>query len=111
MSTLLNKLQALRQELNTILLERETAIEAALLALLIGEHLLLLGPPGTAKSLMVRSICERIQEATYFERHLTKFTTPEELFGPLSLSALEQDQYKRVTTGTLVEANIGFCDE
>ena len=59
MSTLLTKLQSLRQELNQILLERETAIEAALLALLTGEHLLPLGPPGTAKSLMVRELCWR----------------------------------------------------
>jgi len=111
MSTLLTKLQALRQELNSILLERDVAIEAALLALLTGEHLLLLGPPGTAKSLLVRSICERIQGATYFERLLTRFSTPEELFGPLSLAALEKDQYRRITTGTLIEAQIGFLDE
>ena len=111
MSTLLTKLRSLRQELNSILLERETAIEAALLALLTGEHLLLLGPPGTAKSLMVRSICERIDGAIYFERLLTRFSTPEELFGPLSLSALEKDLYRRVTTGTLVEAHLAFVDE
>ena len=111
MSTLLTKLQALRQELNSILLEREVAIEAALLALLTGEHLLLLGPPGTAKSLMVRSITERIDGAVYFERLLTRFSTPEEIFGPLSLSALEQDQYRRVTAGTLVEAHLAFVDE
>jgi MoxR-like ATPase len=111
MSTMLTKLRALRQELCTILLERETAIEAALLALLTGEHLLLLGPPGTAKSLMVRALCERIGGATYFERLLTKYTTPEEIFGPLSLSALEHDQYRRVTAGTLVEAQIAFLDE
>jgi MoxR-like ATPase len=111
MSTMLKKLRALRQELCTILLERDVAIEAALLALLTGEHLLLLGPPGTAKSLMVRSLCERIGGATYFERLLTKFTTPEELFGPLSLSALEHDQYRRVTAGTLVEAHLAFVDE
>jgi len=102
---------AVRQDLNTHLLEREVAIEAALLALLCREHLLLLGPPGTAKSLLVRSVCERIQGAGYFERLLTRFSTPEELFGPLSLSALEQDQYRRITAGTLVEAHIAFVDE
>jgi MoxR-like ATPase len=105
------QLHALRQELNQTLLERETAIDAALLALLTGEHLLLLGPPGTAKSLMVRLICERIDGASYFERLLTRFSTPEEIFGPLSLSALEQDQYRRVTAGTLVEAHLAFIDE
>jgi MoxR-like ATPase len=111
MTTLLTKLRALRQELCTALLERETAVEAALLALLTGEHLLLLGPPGTAKSLLVRSICERITGATYFERLLTRFSTPEELFGPLSLAALERDQYRRISTGTLVEAHVAFLDE
>jgi MoxR-like ATPase len=111
MTNLLTKLQALRQELNSILLERETAIDAALLALLTSEHLLLLGPPGTAKSLLVRSICERIEGAVYFERLLTRFSTPEELFGPLSLAALERDEYRRVTTGTLVEATLAFVDE
>ena len=109
--TVLDRILAVRQDLNTHLLEREVAIEAALLALLTREHLLLLGPPGTAKSLLVRCVCERVQGTTYFERLLTRFSTPEELFGPLSLSALEQDQYKRITRGTLVEAHIGFVDE
>jgi MoxR-like ATPase len=107
----LSKVQAVRQDLATNLLERETAIEVALLALLTGEHLLLLGPPGTAKSLLVRSLCQRLEGTTYFERLLTRFSTPEELFGPLSLSALEQDRYQRITKGTLVEAHIGFIDE
>ena len=107
----LDRILAVRQDLHTNLLERETAIEAALLALLCRAHLLLLGPPGTAKSLLVRCICERIADTRYFERLLTRFSTPEELFGPLSLSALEQDQYKRITQGTLVEAHIAFLDE
>jgi len=108
---LLTKVIALRDDLAKNLLERETSIEAALLALLTQEHLLLLGPPGTAKSLLVRSICQHIEGSTYFERLLTRFSTPEELFGPLSLSALEQDRYQRITRGTLVEAHIAFLDE
>jgi ABC-type hemin transport system ATPase subunit len=72
----LAKIVALRDELAATLLERETAIETALLALLTGEHLLLLGPPGTAKSMLVRAICERIEGASYFERLLTAFQTP-----------------------------------
>jgi len=108
---LLDKVQAVRVDLNDNLLERETVIDLALLALLIGEHLLLLGPPGTAKSLLARAVCERIDGATYFERLMTRFSTPEEVFGPLSLSALENDKYRRVTAGTLVEAHIGLLDE
>jgi len=108
---LLDKVQAVRLDLEKNLLERETVIELAMLALLIGEHLLLLGPPGTAKSLLVRSVCERIQNATYFERLLTRFSTPEELFGPLSLPALENGRYERIRAGTLLEALIGFIDE
>jgi MoxR-like ATPase len=108
---MLQKVQAIRNELNQNLLEREVAIEAALLALLAGEHLLLLGSPGTAKSLLVRSICERITGGVYYERLLTRFSVPEELFGPLSLAALEKDEYRRVTRGTLVEAHCVFLDE
>ena len=108
---LLAKVTVLRDDLATNLLERDDAIEVALLALLTGEHLLLLGQPGTAKSLLARSICQRIDGASYFERLLTRFSTPEELFGPLSLSALEQDRYERVTAGTLVEAHVAFLDE
>ena len=108
---ILDVVNCVRTELTNILLEREDAIEAAILALLTRQHLLLLGPPGTAKSLLVRSICERISGTTYFERLLTRFTTPEELYGPLSLSALERDQYKRISSGTLVEAHIAFLDE
>ena len=105
------KLAALRADLNDRLLERETAVEAALLALLTREHLLLLGPPGTAKSMLVREVNEHIMGATYFERLLTRFSTPEELFGPLSLNALEHDEYKRVTNGSICQAHTAFVDE
>lgn len=102
---------AMRDDLAANLLERETAIEAALLALLCRAHILLLGPPGCAKSLLVRGVCGRIAGGRYHDRLLTKFSTPEEIFGPLSLAALEQDRYQRVTAGMLPEAHIAFLDE
>ncbi|HOX57869.1 MAG TPA: AAA family ATPase [Verrucomicrobiota bacterium] len=110
-NTLVTKLQALATDLAFGLLEREMAIQAALLALLTGEHILFLGPPGTAKSLLARGLCARIEGGCYFERLLTRFSTPEELFGPLSIAALEHDTYCRVTSGTLVEAHVAFLDE
>ena len=55
-----------------------------LLAALCGEHLLLLGPPGTAKSELSRRLAG-LTGGKYYERLLTRFSVPEELFGPLSM--------------------------
>ena len=90
--------------------ERRNVIDGALAAVLTGEHVLLLGPPGTAKSALARAIAQAFG-GTYFERLLTKFSTPEELFGAISLKALEQDRFARVVTGKLPEAEFGFIDE
>ena len=107
----MNKIQALRQELNAALLERSAEIDGALVAMLSGQHVLFLGPPGTAKSLLSNLICQAIDGAEYFSWLLTKFSTPEEIFGPISLSGLEKDQYSRVTTGKLPECHVAFLDE
>lgn len=107
MKTRLDKLLAI---LNQGLVEREEAIKVALLAALAGEHVLLLGPPGTAKSLLARRIA-RLFGNDYFEYLLTKFTTPDELFGPLSLSALKADRFERKVQGYLPTARIAFLDE
>lgn len=104
------KINAVRAELNDRFPERAGVIDGALAAMLAGEHVLLLGPPGTAKSALVRALTLAFG-GTYFEHLLTKFTTPEELFGPISLKALEQDRFARITTGRLSEVEVAFVDE
>lgn len=101
---------ALEADLNAQFLGRRTTIKSTLEAILAGEHILMLGPPGTAKSALVRAIAAAFN-GVYFERLMTKFSTPEELFGPISLKALEQDRFARVTTGKLPEAEFAFVDE
>jgi MoxR-like ATPase len=105
------RLRQIREEIGQTFLERSEVIEGALAAMLAGHHVLLIGPPGTAKSMLADEICRRCAGATYFQWLLTKFTTPEELFGAVSLRALENDDYRRVTAHKLPEAHIAFLDE
>jgi MoxR-like ATPase len=105
------KLKKIREELKLTFLERAELIDGALAALLSSHHLLIIGPPGTAKSMLADELCRRIEGANYFQWLLTRFTTPEEIFGAVSLKALEQDDYRRVTGHKLPEAHIAFLDE
>lgn len=109
------KIQTVFSSLNQGLVERDTVLKMALLTVLAGENILLIGPPGTAKSLIARRIAEVLaptdNSSSYFEYLLTKFSTPDEIFGPLSIAALKADCVKRNTAGYLPTVRIAFLDE
>ena len=105
------KLKKLIKELNRNLIEREEHIKLALLSLLSNENMVLIGPPGTAKSEISRRISKSIENGTHFEYLLTKFTTPEEIFGPISIKELENDNFHRQTKSYISDSNIVFLDE
>jgi MoxR-like ATPase len=92
------------------LVGRDEQARCLLLAALCGEHVLLIGPPGTAKSALARRL-RALVGGRYFERLLTRFTVPEELFGPLSLAALDEGRYLREVDGYLPTATVAFLDE
>src|SRR3989449_926570 len=105
------RFQSLQTEMEGRLFERREEIEGLILAVLSRQHILLVGPKGAAKSMMIRMLAGSIQGAHYFERLLTRFTLPDELFGPVSISALKQDRFSRITRGYLPEAHFAFLDE
>ncbi|TLZ55775.1 MAG: ATPase [Methanobacteriota archaeon] len=106
-----SKFQSLQTEMEGHLFERHEELEGLILALLSRQHLLLVGPKGAAKSMMIRMLASAIEGAKYFERLMTRFTLPDELFGPVSISALKKDRFSRLTRGYLPEANFAFLDE
>src|SRR4051812_9857133 len=87
------KFLATRKELSSALIERDDEVDLALTALVSNEHALLVGQPGSAKSLLLDSLMAWTS-GRRFTALLTKFTTPEELFGPISVQGLKEDKYR-----------------
>ena len=91
--------------------EREDIIALTFLGALSSQNTFLYGPPGTAKSLISRRIACAFETPNYFEHLMNRFSTPEELFGPVSIKALKEDQYTRKTNKYLPTADFAFLDE
>src|SRR5271168_3495141 len=108
--TLHTRLTLLARELQDRFLGKDEVIRLLLIAAIAGEHAVLIGPPGTAKSALVRSFA-RLMRAQYFEYLLTRFTEPNEIFGPVDINAFRAGRYERRTAGMLPEAEIVFLDE
>ena len=121
-----DRIEKLLEVLGSGLYEKETAIKLGLLTALAGESMFMLGAPGCAKSMITRRIKEAFKAddkdgVKYFETLLNQFTTPEEVFGNISLKALngelsdengnKKEEYRRLTEGMLPEADIAFLDE
>ncbi|HEY4222952.1 MAG TPA: AAA family ATPase, partial [Myxococcota bacterium] len=104
------RFDAVRRELEQKFLAKEEIIRLMLVAAVAGEHMVLIGPPGTAKSALIRAFA-RLMDARYFEYLLTRFSEPNELFGPVDIQSFRSGSYRRVVTNMLPEAEIVFLDE
>ena len=106
------RIQALLQEMNRGIYEKETEVMLALLAAIAGESIIILGPPGVAKSMVARRLKSAFRDARSFEYLMSRFSTPDEIFGPVSISLLKSsDKYERAIDGYLPTADVVFLDE
>lgn len=106
------KFAVMREDMNKGLIEREGEVDVVLTAMIAREHPLFVGPPGTAKSMMLDGLLKWMGPGSKkFSIQFNKYTTPEEVFGPISVTGLKEDQYRRVTTNRLPEAHVGYGDE
>ena len=109
---MIERFKLLLREMNRGIYEKETEISLSLLAALAGESIILLGPPGVAKSMVARQLKNAFRDARSFEYLMSRFSTPDEIFGPVSIQKLKSsDTYERAVDGYLPTADVVFLDE
>lgn len=109
---MLERFKQLLGEMNRGIYEKETEISLSLLAALAGESIILLGPPGVAKSMVARQLKTAFRDAQSFEYLMSRFSTPDEIFGPVSIQKLKtSDTYERAMEGYLPTVDVVFLDE
>jgi MoxR-like ATPase len=104
------RFQEAARVLSAAFLDKQEIIRLLVISAIAGEHLILVGPPGTAKSALIR-LFSQLVDARYFEYLLTRFTEPNELFGPVDIKQFREGRYTRRTERMLPEAEIVFLDE
>src|SRR3954471_6825366 len=104
------RLGQIARTLESRFLGKDEVIRLLLIAVVAGEHAVLVGPTGTAKSALIRMFA-RLIHANYFEYLLTRFTEPNEIFGPVDIAAFREGRYQRRVEGMLPTAEVVFLDE
>src|SRR6202162_1616032 len=107
------RLTRCRKSLGRFFVQKQELIDLMLVAAVAQEPLLLVGPPGTAKSDLVLKFKDALglADEDYFEYMLTRFTEPSEIIGPIDISQLREGRYTRREQGKLPTARLGFLDE
>lgn len=106
-----DKFGAVASEMRAVLPEREVEIDLLVRSIVARSHPLFIGEPGVAKSLMSRTFMQHVSNAEMFEVLMAKDTPSDQVLGPVSLLALEKDEFRRITTNKLPEAEVAFLDE
>ena len=109
---MIQRINNLLKQLNERVYEKEHVIALSLLSAIAGESIFLLGPPGVAKSMVARRLKLAFKQANAFEYLMSRFSTPDEIFGPVSITKLkDEDIYERMVDGYLPTADVVFLDE